>query len=73
MPLHISEIGVRMAVQGPGDAPGAAKSSAPEAGSGGGGGCGGEPSGGLTAPQRKDMVEECVRAMLRAQRMREAR
>jgi hypothetical protein len=64
MPLHISEIGVRMAVHGPGDAPGADS---------GGGGSGGQPGGGLTAHQRKDMVEECVRAMLRAQRMREAR
>jgi hypothetical protein len=69
MPLEISEIGVRMAVREPGEAPppGGAASG------GGGGGCGSQRSSGLTGPQHDALVEECVRNVLRALQMREAR
>lgn len=67
MPLHISEIGVRMAVRDPGEAPptGAAGS--------GGSGCGASSSGGMTALQREALVEDCVRAVLRSLSLRETR
>jgi len=72
MPLHISEIGVRMAVREPGEAP--PPEGAKGMGGGGGvGGCGDQKSSGLTGPQRDALVEECVRNVLRALRMREAR
>ena len=69
MPLHISEIGVQMAVREPGEAP------PPEgaASGGGGGGCGSQRSSGLTGPQHDALVEDCVRSVLRALRMHEAR
>ncbi|WCM25664.1 DUF5908 family protein [Sphingomonas sp. QA11] len=67
MPLHISEIGVRMAVRDPGEAP-------PTGGSGGGGsGCGASSSGSMTGPQREALVEDCVRAVLRSLSLRETR
>jgi hypothetical protein len=65
MPLHISEIGVHMAVS---DA-----EKGPSGPSGpGAGGCGSQP-GGMTPAQRDTMVEDCVRTVLRQLRMSEAR
>jgi hypothetical protein len=65
MPLHISEIGVHMAVGN--SEKGTSEPSAP-----GAGGCGSQP-GGMTPAQRDNMVEDCVRAVLRLLRMSEAR
>ncbi|MEA3063763.1 MAG: hypothetical protein QOJ27_191 [Sphingomonadales bacterium] len=65
MPLHISEIGVHMAVRDPEQGP-----SGPSGA--GAGGCGSQP-GGMTPAQRDNMVDDCVRAVLRELRMSEAR
>jgi hypothetical protein len=65
MPLHISEIGVHMAVRDPEKEP--SGPSGP-----GAGGCGSQP-GGMTPAQRDNMVDECVRNVLRLLRMQKER
>ena len=62
MPLHISEIGVHMAVRGPGGGPSSE-------------GAGASPPrpAPLTALQRDAIVQECVTNVLRRLRMDEAR
>jgi hypothetical protein len=62
MPLEISEIGVRIAVQDPADG------SAVVGGRGGPG----QPDG-LSPSQLQDIVNQCVRDVLRTLRMLEAR
>lgn len=66
MPLHISEIGVRMAISDVAEqgAPGPATA-------GGDAGCGG--AGAMTGQQRTDLVEECVRHVLATLQMMERR
>jgi hypothetical protein len=67
MPLEISEIGVRMAVLEPGDA-------AVSKGGGAAAGCGGGAQSGAAGSEANDvMVEKCVRAVLRALKMRDSR
>jgi Family of unknown function (DUF5908) len=73
MPLEISEIGVHMAVRDPGDGPAASGPARPGGGSAGAGSGGCAQPGGLTGAQRDALVQECVRAVLRALSMREAR
>ena len=68
MPLHISEIGVRMAVREPGDNSAVEGPARP----GATGGCGDDKSG-LSRAQQKSIVDECVQSVLQALRMREAR
>ncbi len=62
MPLHIGEIGVRVAVRDPSEKP-----AAPAAGGCGGGGQA------LAAAQQDQIVAECVRLVLQTLRMNEAR
>ena len=71
MPLHISEIGVRMAVRDPADGPPGPSGSSGPSGPGTGG-CGAQP-GGMTPAQRNTLVNDCVRTVLQVLRMHEAR
>ncbi|HYD32311.1 MAG TPA: DUF5908 family protein [Azospirillaceae bacterium] len=67
MPLEISEIGVRLAVGDPCATGGRGESAA-----GIGGGTDGGPQG-LTPVQMDELVDRCVRKVLRALRAQEAR
>lgn len=62
MPLHIGEIGVRVAVRDPAEKP-----APPDPG-----GCGGAGAP-LAAAQQDQIVAECVRLVLQTLRMNEAR
>jgi hypothetical protein len=65
MPLHISEIGVHIAVREPEKGP-------PGPSGPGAGGCGAQP-GGLTPAQRDTLVDDCVLKVLRLLRMQKER
>jgi hypothetical protein len=65
MPLHISEIGVHMAVRDPEKEPSGPPGPAA-------GGCGSSP-GGMTPAQRDTLVDDCVRTVLRLLHMQKER